>query len=679
MIDLIRDDIWKDKFDEHFFKNITEIIFKKLKLRETDFSIHLVDSKKIRELNYKYLGKDKTTNVLSIETKDPFLLGDIFISYETVKSEAIALNINLEDHLSLLFTHGLLHLLGYSHDKVIDNITMRHIENKILRNLKIDNDHYEKKYTYFNGAKNIILYTSLFCTGLFGVFIYSPYSYPILLLPIFFLLWFLLEKIRNNNLYSLYRTPKRKFFLTGLCLGAGFYSSQFSWLTESFLVQVPGQPPYYYLVLPVLILIGLLFGSILGLSSLSFSRGRSLAQRLLLFAVIFTSLEWLRSWIFTGFPWNPLSVSLIELRHIQLVSVFSSLGLTFLLLLWLGLLFIGIYRRRVKIILLSLLILSFSWGFGNYRLSSEQKLTDISVRIVQPSLSNYEKWDYKNADKNLGLQKKLSRLPTKDGTGIDILIWSESSFPYTIPIFDIKTKTIIDEPTPILFGAVGSLKNSEKLYNGLFISDRNLSRESLHQISVKHHLVPFGEYAPLSSVIPWKTVLPLPSEFSSGAIPSIQTILIKRSGISFLPLICYEMIFSDLIPRNKKFDFILTLTNDSWFGIKTGPYQHDAIARMYAIQFGVPVIRSSYSGISSIIDGLGRRVPGVVKSFQNPIGYKSDYIRLNERGVLDSYIPEPRGGNFAGKFSLSQWMIMILLFSIFVNYKVAKLNDRNRR
>ena len=153
------------------------------------------------------------------------------------------------------------------------------------------------------------------------------------------------------------------------------------------------------------------------------------------------------------------------------------------------------------------------------------------------------------------------------------------------------------------------------LYNSMVVADKTGIVKHLYS---KSHLVPFGEYRPFGDIIP------TPGQLSRGNGKELITINTNKGDFTFAPAICYEIIFSDsLIPSGTTPDAIINITNDTWFGLTPGIYQHMDMVRRYAIESGVPVVRSNYSGISAFIGADGNII---------------SIIPAGETGSLDGFV-----------------------------------------
>jgi apolipoprotein N-acyltransferase len=212
------------------------------------------------------------------------------------------------------------------------------------------------------------------------------------------------------------------------------------------------------------------------------------------------------------------------------------------------------------------------------------------------------------------------------------LIWPESAFPFFLTreadALD-QIAALLPEGTVLITGAVRApetVPNAAitRAYNSIYVIDHDGSILSVYD---KVHLVPFGEYLPMQDLLERLGLMVL-TKVRGGFIPGDRrrALSVPRAP-SFLPLICYEVIFpGEAVPAGERAGWMLNLTNDGWFGTSAGPYQHFQQARLRAIEEGLPLVRAANTGISAVVDPLGR----VVAS-----------LPLGTEGVLDASLPGP--------------------------------------
>lgn len=406
------------------------------------------------------------------------------------------------------------------------------------------------------------------------------------------------------------------FFTCGLywmAIGVSVYADEFWWAIPFALFGLP-------LVLAIFISTG---------SALAW-RWRESNHYILAFSSIWVFLEWVRSWIFTGLPWNLLGYSLAFSEElIQLGSLVGIYGMSFLVIyISAGAIDLTNDRKRNSYFVFSLTIVVGALIFGDWRLKQyPTSFSDIKIRIVQPNIPQSDKWDIDTFWEHLGSHVELSRINT--GFNPDIILWSEAAvtIPYHVPVIKKHLRSALVSPDSILItGGVIDKKTEDghETYSSMYAM--NGLGDILFEY-YKAHLVPFGEYIPLGSILPIKKLTPGLEDYTEGERGKTATLKLPahpKRVLEIKPLICYEAIFSDEA-RASETDIIINVTNDTWYGKSSGPYQHFQMARMRAVENGVPLVRGANSGISAIIDPLGRII---------------SETRLGHRTVLDGLLPK---------------------------------------
>lgn len=345
-----------------------------------------------------------------------------------------------------------------------------------------------------------------------------------------------------------------------------------------------------------------------------------------IFCINWVFFEWLRSWIFTGLPWNLLGYAFsFSNTLIQITSLVGIYGLSFFAI-YISSSFYTIWSRdyhKLRILTLnSLIIILLITSYGGMRLyNNPTYFSNVKVRLVQPSIPQSAKWDIEAFWKNLDLHIKLSEKPGN----IDLIIWSEAALvvPYIYEPVKIKILQMLKNKGAILItGGVtenGKIAQDLEIYTSLYaLTPEGIQLFEYH----KSHLVPFGEYMPLKKLLPLKKLTPGILDYTAGDGGFVK---VDRYNLTIKPLICYESIFPNFVRiSNKVADFIINVTNDAWYGQSSGPYQHLHISRMRSVENGLPMIRTANNGISAIIDPVGR----IVQS-----------LALNDVNYIDSFIP----------------------------------------
>jgi apolipoprotein N-acyltransferase len=428
--------------------------------------------------------------------------------------------------------------------------------------------------------------------------------------------------------------------MAGWWFGLGYFVPGLYWIGYAFLVDASTFAwlmPFAVLGLPAYLALFTAFG--FALARLVWTRD---ASRVIALAASLTIAEWLRGHVLTGFPWNAFGYALTEpLALAQTASLIGLWGLTFLSLAIFAspaVLIDGSTRgRRPWIAPAMALGLLVAMGiFGGIRLSQQPTamVANVKLRIMQPNLQQDVRFNY--AAKADVMQKYLAlsdRASGPQSTGVrdaSILIWPESAFPFFLTREADAMAQIADllpKGTVLITGSVRAPNlppgaHITRAYNSIYVIDHDGSVLSIYD---KLHLVPFGEYLPFQDWMEKLGFVQL-TKVQGGFIAGTRrrTMEIPNAPRA-LPLICYEAIFpGNVASSDDRPGWIVNLTNDGWFGISTGPYQHLQQARLRAIEEGLPVVRAANTGISAVIDPSGRIVAR---------------LGLGVEGVLDSGLP----------------------------------------
>jgi apolipoprotein N-acyltransferase len=428
--------------------------------------------------------------------------------------------------------------------------------------------------------------------------------------------------------------------IAGFWFGLGYFVPGLYWIGYAFLVDASTFAwllPFAVLGLPAYLALFMAFG--FALARLIWS---SDASRVITLAASLTLSEWLRGHVLTGFPWNAFGYALSEpLALAQTASLLGLWGMTFLA--------VAIFASPAVLIdenargrtpwivpATALLLLLVMGTFGAVRLSLNPTtmVGGVKLRIMQPNLEQDAKFNY--AAKAAVMQKYLTLSDRASGprsTGVrdaSILIWPESAFPFFLTRETDAMALIADllpKGTVLITGSVRAPDlppgaRITRAYNSIYVIDHDGSVVSVYD---KLHLVPFGEYLPFQD---WMERLGFEqlTRQQGGFIPgSVRRVLEVPNAPGALPLICYEAIFPGIVvTHDERPGWMINLTNDGWFGISTGPYQHLQEARLRAIEQGLPLVRAANTGVSAVVDPLGRIVAR---------------LGLGLEGVLDSSLP----------------------------------------
>jgi apolipoprotein N-acyltransferase len=428
--------------------------------------------------------------------------------------------------------------------------------------------------------------------------------------------------------------------MSGFWFGLGYFVAGLYWIGYAFLVDAPTFAwlmPFAVLGLPAYLALFTAAG--FGLARLLWTRD---ASRLLALAISLTVTEWLRGHLLSGFPWNSFGYALSEpLALAQTASLIGLWGMTFLSVAIFAspaVLIDGSSRGRKPWVapVAALVLLAAMAVFGAVRLSLQPTLlSKVKLRIMQPNLQQDVKFNY--AAKAEVMQKYLTlsdRASGPQSTGVrdaQILIWPESAFPFFLTREAdamAQIAELLPKGTVLITGSVRAPDlpagvRITRAYNSIYVIDHD---GSVLQVYDKLHLVPFGEYLPFQDWMEKLGFVQL-TRVQGGFIPGTRRRTMEiPDAPRALPLICYEAIFpGDIAARDERPGWIINLTNDGWFGISTGPYQHLQQARLRAVEEGLPVVRAANTGISAVIDPSGRIVA---------------QLGLGIEGVLDANLPQ---------------------------------------
>ena len=650
----VDDKRWK-KYDIDFEKIANAAVTAVYK--NSEVSITLVNDAEIKKINKKYRGINKPTNVLSFELDDDVLLGDIFISLDTVRREAKSENISVAEHTAHMIVHGVLHLLGYDHLNDKDAEKMEKKETAILKKLG-----YKNPYTAESGVCNdesccpggkFVVGLKKFFRGTFGrtivyslcaavaSFGFAPFNFW----------WATMIGIGGAYLLSLKNlvgvSAWRKFWRV-FPFGAVYAIAMFWWVLNSIYVVPELASQFAIWTIPGIVGIGIVGGIIFTPPFLSISSIRlNPACRPFLFASVWTLVLWLREWLFTGFPWNPIAnISLQNLYVANSMSLYGALGLTFVIIGVIAAVCEIIKNRRDGLnwfVLLCFLMFGVvGILYGRRNITLVQNNCDVLlrpvIRIVQPAQSAIQKATYsraaalQNANHNINV---MTEIALSEGE-YDLVVFPETAYPFVMMPGDIISMArVLDKP--MIIGA--NYFDDGKLYNSMLMVNPDATVSGVYS---KSHLVPFGEYRPFGDLIP------TPGQLTAGDGPELIKMNLGGKNFVFAPAICYEVIFSDsLIPRGKIPNAIVNITNDNWFGKTPGTYQHLGMVRRYAIESGVPIVRANYSGISAFVAADGN-VEAMI-----PIGIA---------GHIDGTVCGAHRTAYR-RFGRDMWMIIILVVS----------------
>lgn len=310
-------------------------------------------------------------------------------------------------------------------------------------------------------------------------------------------------------------------------------------------------------------------------------------------ALALVLVEWVRGWVFTGFPWAMLGHIWIDTPVAQLASLGGALLLSLLTTFAAAGLAKGGKAGVAVVVMLALV-----WTGGVWRLSLPDPDTDQRpvLRLVQPDAVQSLKWQ---PDWAKEFYRRLIAESAAPGRR-DLVIWPETAVSFLLNDAGPALSQMAEAAdAPLLLGI--QREDSGRFYNSLV---EITPKGELGQIYDKFHLVPFGEYVPLQG-FGWSGFA-AQNGFGYSAGRGAQDLLID--GLPLMqPLICYEAIFPrHVLGGADRPAWILQVTNDAWFGTLSGPWQHLAQARLRAVEYGLPFMRVANTGVTAAIDAKGR-------------------------------------------------------------------------
>ena len=428
--------------------------------------------------------------------------------------------------------------------------------------------------------------------------------------------------------------------------GLGWFLASTYWVSNSLIVESFSNWFLMPLMAMVLALILAIFWAVSAACSWSF--GRRPMARLLWVLAFFSLGEWGRGFIATGFPWNLTgSLFAVDLASLQAASIIGIYGLCVIAMTFAAVPAFWVIGYRGFAVVCVLLPLSMALG-GATRLSNDSLSETLSnarpeVRLVQPAIPQVEKWDHPKRQDHL---KRLIKLSKGDGLAPKLIIWPETAFAgFPNHNVELLKRTVREATTSqgTLITGIPRLGSGRTLLNSAVMIDHGGKTKGVYD---KKHLVPFGEYIPFRKWMPFLNPIVGELDFTPGQSNG----LMRQEKIGTMQLlICYEVIFSGkVITPTMRPDLMVNLTNDAWFGVSAGPWQHLAQAQMRAVEEGVPLFRVANTGITAGFDSYGR-VLGLI-----PIGAK---------GVLDLAVPPAIAPTAFARFGNLGFFCLVILIA----------------
>lgn len=431
-------------------------------------------------------------------------------------------------------------------------------------------------------------------------------------------------------------------FVTGWCFGMGYFTAGLWWLGNALLVeadQFAWALPLAILGLPAFL--ALFYGMATALARMFWSDGLG---RIAALAAAFGLAEFLRATVLTGFPWNAIGYGAMPVPvMMQSAAIVGLAGMNVLaVFVFAAPALAGTRRGAVPGLAIALTLFAGHLAYGVWSLETGQpNLTSAPdpatsqrpvMRIVQPDIEQALKWDAAERERIFSRLLELTSAPSSSEMARPAyIIWPETALPFLLtdnPAALSRIAGALEVGQTLITGAVrveGRAGDpSARYYNTIYVID---DEGQITGSADKLHLVPFGEYMPLGTLLEDLGFGPVARSFGGFSAASRRDLLELPGGLKAVPLICYEAIFPAMMEVDGgRGDFLLNLTNDAWYGRTPGPYQHLRQAQLRAVETRLPMVRAANNGISAIIEPSGRfaaRLP------------------LDHSGFLDMSLPFP--------------------------------------
>ena len=446
----------------------------------------------------------------------------------------------------------------------------------------------------------LLIIIILFFLGFLSSFSLPPYNFFFINFFTFPLLFYILVINLDQNLLN--------NFLVGWFYGFGYFLSNLYWISNS----LKFDENFENLIFLSIVLIPFLLSFFYGLFSylLKFFNIKTNFISILTFSVILSIIEYIRGSIFGGFPWNLISFSLVNfISSLQILSLIGTYSLNLLVITFYTLPIIILFKiktlEKFFILISAILILLLNAYYGSNKIKQVEnkpnKIIYPAIKLVSPKI-NIERFfiDEPVEDKiielfenSYPLDKDLLLIFPEGITNLGEINQLDNNFS--------EISNQLTNNSKVIFGI--TLDNGENIFNSLAIFNKEFTLEDKYN---KNKLVPFGEFLPFEKILSSLGLKKITYGYKSFTSSTERNIL-KVGEISFLPLICYEIIFSGALTKNtNNYDFILNISEDGWFGNSIGPVQHFNHSIFRSIEEGKDVLRVANNGITAHISLNGK-------------------------------------------------------------------------
>ncbi|TIM35993.1 MAG: apolipoprotein N-acyltransferase [Mesorhizobium sp.] len=496
-----------------------------------------------------------------------------------------------------------------------------------------------------------------FLAGALAVLAQAPYDFFAVCFVSFPLLVWLLDGATGEASDGWFR-HLRPAFAVGWWFGFGYFLAGLWWIGSALLVEADSFAwalPFAVVGIPLAL--AFFYGFATAVARLLWSND---IGRIAALAFGFGLAEWLRDFLFTGFPWNAVGYAAMPVPLLmQSVSVTGMVGINALAVFVFALPALLAARRHVRLGgALAAALVAAHVGFGYVRLAAkvEPATRAIDVRIVQPAVDLSEKWDPSVPDRIFATLMGFSaKAPETGHAKPQLILWPETSVPFFFaerPDALTALGEMLGDGQTLIAGVVreegGSAEDADRRYYNsvVAIDDKGQIADAVDKV----HLVPFGEYLPFADLLGrlgLKQLVAGPTTYAAG---NERHPIALPGGIRVLPFICYEVIFPDLVAVDAtSAELIVNVTNDAWFGDTPGPYQHFRQAQIRAVENGVPLLRAANNGISAVVD---------------PRGHILDALAIDARGAIDVHVPISNRAIVSSSQRRINGLMIMLLFAL---------------
>ncbi len=414
------------------------------------------------------------------------------------------------------------------------------------------------------------------------------------------------------------QSTTKRAFIRGWLFGLGLFGSGVYWVFISIHTYGNTSAPLAFLFTAGFVALLALFPALNGYLLNKYFPHATTPKAIFAFPAIWVLLEWVRSWVFSGFPWLFLGYSQINSPLKGYAPLLSVYGVSLFVLFSAALLYKAVEFVRSQLykeMYFNLFFLFLFWAIGSvlsfiHWTKPESALTKIS--LVQGNIPQELKW---SADQILPTLDRYEKMTAKHWDS-RIIIWPESAIP--LPLQDVTTfidamdQTAKKHHAALITGIPITAPQTDSFYNALVtIGDG-------HGEYTKQRLVPFGEYIPLKNIFQRLfDILQIPM---SDFIPGPHAVEPFEIGnIKMATYICYEIAFPEqVLFKDSTIGMLLTVSNDAWFGHSIAQAQHLEMGQMRAAELGRPVIFVSNNGLTAFIAPTGK-VQSVAPAFESYI------------------------------------------------------------